>query len=71
MLKKLAAMILRAAERFYLLAHKWEFVREDHYLPPGDYPYKVKVEEFHRCHAVNAQRKIYADTTRGLLVERT
>lgn len=62
-LQRFASWLLRATERFYLKAHGWEVVREDHYFPPGDYPFRIKTDEYHRRHAVNAQHAVYGAGT--------
>ncbi len=66
-LQRFAAWLLRAAERFYLRAHGWQDTYEapDHFLPPGEYPFRQKVAEYHRRHAVNAQHAVYGARTQG------
>lgn len=69
MMKSLFSKMLRMTERLYLYAHGWEKVKPDYYLPPGDYPFEVRPDKpdgYHRCHAVNAQRQVYAKKTKEL-----
>jgi hypothetical protein len=57
--QRLVSSILRVAEKWYLLAHGWEKVGDEKYSPPGDYPFRIKSDEYHRRHAVNAQHAVY------------
>lgn len=68
-MRKFAAMLLRAMERFYLYAHGWRSLPTENihgnYLPPADYPFELK-DSYVRTHAVNAQRQVYAKKTKEL-----
>jgi hypothetical protein len=63
-MKKLMIKLLQKAERAYLYAHGWRNMGDDYYVPPIDYPLKRKHDKYHRTHAVNAQRQVYAQETK-------
>lgn len=64
--QRFASWLLKVTERFYLKAHGWDTAsKDDHFLPPGDYPFRVKVDEYQRRHAVNAQHAVYGAVTRS------
>jgi hypothetical protein len=58
---------LRAAEAAFLRAHGWTEVNSanETWTPPIDLPLKHKHDVYHRVHAINAQRAVYANLTRG------
>jgi hypothetical protein len=68
-LNLLAIKALRAAERVFLFAHGWRSVGDDYFVPPSDFPLKKKHDKYYRVHAVNAQRQVYAQETKGMTGE--
>lgn len=67
-MKKLSILVLELAEHFFLKAHGWKFElgeRRFGWLPPNDYPFRRKVYEYSRGHAINAQKQAIYNPMHG------
>lgn len=63
-----ACWVLEWAERFYLHAHGWRresLLQPGEYIPPDNYPFRVKHPTYVRSHAVNAQKQATYNPAHG------
>lgn len=61
-MKSFANWFLSFAERLYLEAHGWEYLGQDVWKQPSDYPYREKMRR--TGHAVNSQKTVNGNAAR-------